>query len=138
MDDFIEAFSRGRVLPYGAWQSHVLGWITASHRRPNVAVLRYEDLLTDGTEALQAALSRLGLEFTPDQVRSAMSNNTADAMRSKELATPEKAFREGHSSIPFVRRAASEQWRTEMLPSNQAKIEAAFNEGLRACGYVID
>jgi len=82
VDVFVRDFVAGHLDGYGAWASHVSGWLDAPGTE--VLVVRYEDLRADTETVLGRVLSFLDVDVSPDAVRAAIDNNELARMKAKE------------------------------------------------------
>ena len=140
MDRFVRSFAQGKVLSYGGWDRHTDSWLEAVNARPGrVAIVRYEDLLGQGVQALAGPLTELGFEFRHDRILEAWENNSADRMRMKERATDASAFLDGGGAglhaVPFVRAATSGQWRETLPIELSDMLSSRFASTIERLGY---
>lgn len=138
-DDYLPYFLDGRIGGYGSWSDHVMSWISPkTSRGGKVALVRYEDLLSDGASVLVTALAELQVSVTLDSITAAMRANGVDEMRKKEKHAGEGAFRSGNApvtEVPFVREGTSGQWREEMPSALIERFSARAGTALVVGGY---
>jgi len=136
--DFMALFLSGRIDPYGSWGENVGSWLGGRRGSQDFIIVRYEDLLANTETQLAQIADRLGLNVNDEQLRRAVENSTADAMRSLEDAQRDqhRALKNSHSEIPFVRAAKAGQWQAELPAECARQIEAAWSSPMRELGYL--
>jgi hypothetical protein len=94
-------------------------------------------MITDAARELRKVAAFLGVNPTAEQITRAVERSSAGQMRKMEQEQSEqsgltKGFRK---DIPFVRRAGTGGWRSELPPPLVAKIEAAWAPLMKHLGY---
>jgi hypothetical protein len=131
---------------FGTWAQHANSW-RSTDRFP-VLALRYEDLKSDAAGELGRMLTFLGIDRTAEQIATAAKSASFEAMRAMEIREKndrskkapdkrlfvgdDKAARAGHF---FMNSGQSGRSLESISPGLDARLDAAFAEGLRACGY---
>jgi hypothetical protein len=138
MDDYMAKFLAGQIDPYGSWGENVGSWLGARRGTPDFLVLRYEDMLENTETELARVVEMLRLPASNGQLRRAVENSTADRMRELETAQrgQHKLLKRSRQDIPFVRKARSGQWQTDLPPEAARQIEAAWAVQMRELGYL--
>ncbi|WP_136810714.1 sulfotransferase domain-containing protein [Desulfosediminicola flagellatus] len=92
--------------PYGTWSNHVLSWI--GEKRPNVIVIKYEDLLLNTYNVLLKVLKFSGIQVNEDRIRKAIKQSSFESMSKIER---DEGRKYGDGETVFVRKGRSGQWR---------------------------
>ncbi len=101
---------------YGGWSNHVLNWLTSPRSAP-LAVVRYEDLVSQPVTTMNSTLTKVGLRI---------------AMISNEIPS----FSELHAAAPaFFRRGHQGTWQAEMPKYVQRLFWEYHAEGMKVAGY---
>jgi hypothetical protein len=95
-------------------------------------VVRYEDLKRDAEAALAKILIFLGVEREDQAIRTAVHNNTLDAMRQKEDRSRLPEAREG---FRFVNEGSSGGWQQKLNAEQVHRIEQGIGNVLTTLGY---
>jgi len=138
IEKWVPRFLEGQTSVYpGSWREHVSSWLTARQGRPNLLLLRYEDLASDAERELARIASFLKMNPQPEQIAQAVSKSSADKMRQLEKATAHlwSTTKDTRRDIPFVRSAKAGGWRSELPPASIAAIETAWGPLMRWLGY---
>jgi hypothetical protein len=100
-EQFIDLFLEGKVGGYGSWARNVSTWLEAHQRNPeDNLIIGYQYLLDDTESALSSVLNFIDVQVDYSTVVRAISNNTKNLMREKELRS---SFRKKNKvDIPFV------------------------------------
>jgi hypothetical protein len=138
MDEFMPFFLAGQIDPYGSWGENVGSWLGARRGTSDFLVLRYEDMLENTEAELARVVEMLHLPANNGQVRRAVENSTADRMRELEQSQrgQHKLLKRSRQDIPFVRKARSGQWQTDLPPEAARQIEGAWAVQMRELGYL--
>ena len=132
-DDFLPMFLEGTLSHYGSWSNHVTSWLESG--LPRLLVLRYEDILADPVGQLARTADFLGLPaFDSERLESAVANNAAGEMRSKE-ALSSSLQAEVKEAIPFVRSATSGDWENHFDEHLLSRFEREAGRVLDLLGY---
>jgi hypothetical protein len=121
----------------GSWGEHVTSWLSTRQGQQNFLLLRYEDLLENPTRELAKVCRLLGFEPTPDRLSRAAELSSADRMRrlEKEQGAKWVQTRDTRQDKPFVRKAASGEWRKTLPPESVMLIERAWGSIMKDLGY---
>lgn len=113
-----------------SWSTHVSSF-TKEHEFP-VAVLRYEDLISDPSTHFRALLDYLGMEYNESRFSAALKLSTFRQMQHQER---ENGFGERKHQATFFSRGTAGHWR-EILTNDQIeRIEQAHIEVMQRHGY---
>jgi hypothetical protein len=139
-DEYLDAFLAGRVTNFGPWHEHVEAWHRAAAARPDdVAVLRYEDLLSpDAPAVLQGALARIGWQVAVEPVAESLDRNNFESMKKKESrGTRLTVSGKGQpgTTVPFVRKGTAGQWRETFSDAQAREFSAVAGAALATAGY---
>jgi len=99
----------------------------AAAARPNVHVLRFEDLRADPARTIDGLFRTLGLETDEERCRAYVEACSVEAMRQRTLAVG--------GAADFVRRGTVQGWREELDRRYVARIEAVAQQAMRHYGY---
>jgi hypothetical protein len=138
--EYLEAFLAGRVTNFGPWHEHVAAWHRAAEARPDdIAVLRYEDLLSpDAPAVLQSALARIGWQVSVEPVAESLVRNNFENMKKKEsLGTAQAVPGKIDASVPFVRKGTAGQWRETFSEAQAREFGAVAGDALAMAGYEV-
>jgi hypothetical protein len=126
----------GRLNPWGSWYDHVASWLAIRQNR-KFLLLRYEDLLENPARELQKTAEFMGKNATPERLTRAVELSSASHMREleKKEAKIFSLTRNTRLEKPFIRRARSGNWKTELCPALVAQIEAAWGPLMLSLGY---
>jgi len=121
----------------GSWGEHVTSWLSTRQGQPNFLLLRYEDLLADPKRELAKVAQLLGFEPTPERLARAAELSSADRMRKLEKEQGGKwvQTRDTRQDKPFVRKAASGEWRKLLPPESVVLIEKTWGSIMKNLGY---
>jgi len=139
LTSFASDFVAGRLSSsdWGTWGENVASWLYTRGSQPQFLLLRYEDMLRD-TEAELGKISRLlGMEATPERLRTAIERSSAERMRRLEADQGDQwvSTKNKRSDIPFVRTASSGLWKEKLPASSALEIESAWGPLMRELGY---
>ncbi|GAB4190690.1 MAG: sulfotransferase domain-containing protein [Phycisphaeraceae bacterium] len=102
-------FLRMDSLDYGQWHEHVAGWID----KPNVMVIRYEDMLRDTAVELKRCIDFWGgLTFSDSQIQRAVELSRFDRMKQieQQRGLPFRNPVQKAKSTTFMRKGRSGDW----------------------------
>ena len=116
------------------WSTHVKSW--TQFENPQLAVLRYEDLLDSPEDTFGRVAQFLGLPVGQQQLRIAIENASFDALKKQEDA-------DGFSEKPehadkFFRVGRSGQWRDVLTDKQVGRIIERHYEQMKRFGYLPD
>ncbi|MGB8013329.1 MAG: sulfotransferase domain-containing protein [Terriglobales bacterium] len=143
-DDYpLEQYVRGLVhgtlfsTSWGTWAENVGTWVAARNGRPTFLLLRYEDLMTDTEAELAKAARFFGVEASPEKLRRAIENSSADRMRELEKKAGDEwvANKNRRSDIPMVGSAVAGKWKSALPEAAVAEIEMAWGNLMTQLGY---
>lgn len=138
IEHFVEGFIQGAYNPrFGSWAENVSSWLGARLGNPGFLWLRYEDIAARPVETLRKISSFLGLKCETAALESAVSQSSAENMRTMERTQGRawRATKAHRQDKPFVRRAAPGGWRTELPPAAARKIAEAWMPIMDSLGY---
>jgi hypothetical protein len=123
----------------GSWGEHVTSWISTRGEHPGFLLLRYEDLLADAKPQLAKVAGLFGFEPAPERLARAEELSSADRMRKLEKEQGGKwvQTRNTRQDKPFVRKAASGGWRTDLPAESVLLIEKEWGHIMKSLGYAL-
>lgn len=132
-DAFLEGFDDG----FGDWGSHVSGWLGSGNHKPDLLVVRFEDLKRDTATQLSRMCDFAGLVCDHSDLKKAIENSTMRKMRQIEIETGlgSKMNGKGDLSIPFVRRGKTSEWQEYFSDDMDALIKSQFQAAMDLGGY---
>lgn len=134
----VDRFLQGSLIQYGAWSTHVTGWMSASPRRHRLLLLRYESLSGDSEAECRRIRDFLRLDRDDGAIRACVEASSATRMRELESSplNQQRVKTAGkRQDIPFVRSASVDSWRHE-LPSEAAdRIRNALKDVMAKLDY---
>jgi estrone sulfotransferase len=135
--DYTARFLDGGV-PFGSWEDHVQGWLTAWEGQDDFLLVRYEDLHREPIPQLEGIARFLGLACDQAALETAVSRCSADAMRKLEIQQWRrwKPLRFKRPDRLFVRAAAAGQWRQELPSSLARQVEARWQPTMARLSYL--
>lgn len=134
--EFLGPFLAGMVNPFGSWKEHVSAWLSVARESSDqVLVLRFEDMRSDISSALDQVFEFLGVHPTPVTVEKAIDSNTLEQMRRKEDRTPPNVIRAPRPEIRWINKGEIGGWRDWMDPTQLRMIESECGELLLELGY---
>lgn len=132
LDDFVDAFVRGRVDHYGPWGDHVASWLADG--QPQV-IVRYEDLLDDPARELTLIVEFLTGHPDPAAITDVVAANSFTEMRAKEERSAEALPAGERESARFVRSGTAGGWRGALGSSSRDAIERSMRSAMDRLGY---
>ena len=116
---------------YKSWSMHVDSW--TSQARPNLIVLRYEDMLKHPLKTFSGLVSFMGLKPPRERIERAIERSSFKALRGQE---DQKGFREKSPNAQnFFREGRSGQWREVLSQSQIDKVISDHKEQMQRFGY---
>lgn len=117
-NQFFDDFISGK-LKYGSWIDHVEGWGNLANKFPqNVMIVRYDELKNDTYSVFSDILDFVGMNFSPEIIREAISKSEFKEMQKLENKQEKGSFfKDTNLDIKFVRSGKSE-WK-EILSKEQ-------------------
>lgn len=110
-------------------------WAKYAAERQNAEIFRYEDFLSDPRTSLRKLTDRIGLELDQAELDDAVDFGAFDNLKVREregyfLSARLRAAKKGVESSFKVRRGISGGYRTQLEPSEVAKIDKFVSENL--------
>ena len=113
------------------WSGHVKSWVDDSGLP--VLVLRYEDMSSCPDETFSKAVSFIGLNRTPGEIRSALDYCTFERLKKQE---EEKGFSEKSAKAgSFFRKGVVGDWQNILTREQADRITEAHREVMVRFGY---
>jgi hypothetical protein len=143
IDDTIEYMSRKDVETegsdiavyevHGSWSQHVWSWTRNNNRA--LHVMRYEDMLAEPEKAFAALARHLLIDFTPQQLRTAVEHSSFARLQTQEK---KRGFRERPPNADgnFFREGRAGQWKDVLTPAQIDRIVRTHGEQMRRFGYL--
>jgi hypothetical protein len=139
LQNYVSDFVRGRLTSadWGTWEENVGSWISTRRGREGFLLLRYEDMLENTMLETAKIAAFFGITKENERVRGAVERSSAQRMRGLEKAQGQDwvSTKNKRSDIPFVRTAASGQWKSKLSADSIAEIESAWGPLMVALGY---
>jgi len=138
LEQFLPRFLESAVEPkIGSWRDHVVSWVATRGGHKDFLLLRYEEMLSNTQQEATKIASFLGLDSNSERIARAVELSSADRMRKleKEQARQWSATRKTRQDKPFVRKAISGDWKSQLSETCVARIEAAWGDVMRSVGY---
>lgn len=124
----------GAQLPQylGTWAGHTESWETIHGK--NMLVLRYEDMLRHPDVEFCRVVNYLGLNYSAQEIRTAISRTTFDQLKKQESAS---GFSEAPSKAGvFFRSGQAGGWRNELTRKEVEEIIKYNHSALLRYGYM--
>jgi hypothetical protein len=139
LERYIEDFVTGHLssADWGTWGENVASWAFARGARPGFLLLRYEDMKMRPEQELTRIAEFLGIEATPELLRTTLERSSAERMREMEKTQGKDwvSTKNKRSDIPFIRTASVGGWKTNLRTESVAKIESAWGHIMAQVGY---
>jgi len=138
LEQFLPRFLESAVEPkIGSWRDHVVSWAATRGGHKDFLLLRYEEMLSNTQQEATKIASFLGLDSNSERIARAVELSSADRMRKleKEQARQWSATKKTRQDKPFVRKAISGDWKSQLSETCVARIEAAWGDVMRSVGY---
>jgi hypothetical protein len=122
---------------WGTWAENVGTWVAARNGRSTFLLLRYEDLKANTETELAKVARFFGVEASPETLRQAIENSSADQLRElekkegKEWVTTKKK----RPDIPFIGSAVAGNWKSTLPAAAVEEIESAWGPLMVSLGY---
>lgn len=142
LSKFVDRFLDGNIDAYGSWEQNVASWLRSFENRPQMLMLRYEDLLADTEPQLRKIAEFLDIDQDPRDLRRANEASRFDRMRALEESQLDHKARlkqgagAGAGNIPFVRDGTAEGWRAVLSDPDRDRIERTWSVTMRRLGYL--
>jgi Sulfotransferase domain len=138
LEQFLPRFMESEFEPKtGSWRDHVLSWTATRGGSKDFLLLRYEDMIANTQEESTKIAKFLGFDANPERIARAVALSSADRMRKleKEQARQWKETKKTRQDKPFVRKATSGGWKSQLPERCVAPIESAWGDVMRSVGY---
>ncbi|CAH2004326.1 unnamed protein product [Acanthoscelides obtectus] len=143
VDDFLENFIAGNAVYLPYW-SHVLEFWEQRHK-PNVMILRYEEMLKDLPGMIRKVASFLEKPLTDDQVDQLVKHLSFDSMKTNSAVNNEKLIKErrqikglGEAQTGHMRRGQAKSHKAEMSPEMIEKFDEWINVNTKNTDFVVE
>lgn len=138
IEEFVLRWMEPSIWPrIGSWGEHVTSWLSTRQGKAGFLLLRYEDILENPPRELEKIARLLGIDPVPGRLARAAELSSADRMRRLEKDQGAKwvQTRNTRQDKQFVRKAASEDWKTKLPKQSVQAIEDAWGDVMQALGY---
>ncbi len=139
LERYVGDFVTGRLSSagWGTWGENVASWVFARGARPGFLLLRYEDLKAHPDQELTRIAEFLGTDTSPKLLQTTLDRSSADRMREMEKTQGKDwvSTKDKRSDIPFIRTAATGEWKSKLRPEWVAEIESAWGNIMAQTGY---
>ncbi len=117
-----------------SWSEHVQSWLSGCNAR--LLLLRYEDMLARPEHVLGNVIRFLGMECSPETLRSAINATSFDRLREQEMRD---GFRECPPTNPegFFWSGTRDRWRDLLTDQQQAELLRDHGPVMNRLGYSI-
>lgn len=121
---------------FGTWSEHIMAW-TDNPYDADFLILKYEDLLEDGSVQLKRICGFLGLNKSDEEINRVIEANQFTSLKEKE-----NKFGFGHgqknwkTDKPFFRRGEMESFKDEMPPEAIVKFNDIHMEAMKKLAYL--
>ncbi len=130
LSDFIQVSAKPNH-SYGAWKSHVMGWINADLEAK--LIIRYEDLLQNPEIWLRSALEFAEIEVSDEVVKQAISRASFGAMKKLEQT---KGFNlDQLKTVNFVRQGKQGTWEDIFTRNDLERFNKFHGGSIQELGY---
>jgi hypothetical protein len=137
--DFVAGTGALASAGWGTWGENVASWVFARGARPGFLLLRYEGLKASPEQELARVARFLGIDASPEQLRTALDRSSAGNMREMEKTQDKQwgspQYKNKRSDIPFVRTAMAGGWKSKLRPELVTVIESAWPHIMTLMGY---
>ncbi len=139
LEQYVHGFVTGTLLSpaWGTWAENVGTWMAARNGRPTFLLLRYEDLIADTQTELAKMARFFGVDASPEQLRGAIENSSADHLRELEKKEGGEwvTTKNKRSDIPFIGSAVAGKWKSVLPDAAVEEIESAWGNIMAQLGY---
>ena len=111
MSTFFE-YIKGEVSGYGDWLSHVLSW-WQHHHRPNVHVIKFEDMKSDPRAAIRELAEFMEVDLTDEQVDMIVEQTTFTALKNNPAVNRIDVLDFDSKISPLMRKGEVGGWKEE-------------------------
>lgn len=141
LPEFARRFLSGKFDKYGTWRENVTSWVRIrSNDHSRFCLIRYEDLKSNGKEALKKVASFLNLKCSEDQIETVLEMSSLERMRKIEeqyfQKKPEVHLGHGKKvDVPVVRSGKVDGWKHSLDKETLDLIKADSMDVLLELGY---
>ena len=139
LNRYVDDFVCGRLVSadWGTWRENVASWVYTRGQEKYFLLVRYEDLLDDTVSELGRIAQFLGADASDSNLRRAVELSSADRMRKLEKQEEDNwiATKNRRKDIPFVGKAKSGGWKTNLPGECVQQIESAWGDVMNHLGY---
>jgi hypothetical protein len=139
LDRYVDDFLCGRLVSadWGTWRENVASWVYTRGQGKDFLLVRYEDLLDDTVSELGRIAGFLGADASDSNLRRAVELSSAERMRKLEKQEQDNwiATKNRRKDIPFVGKAKSGNWKTNLPPECVRQMESAWGDVMNHLGY---
>ena len=139
LEQYVDRYVAGRLgsEAWGSWYENVASWVMTRGKDSDFLLLRYEDLIEDTPRELARLANFLGVDASPDRLKTVTELSNAETMRKleKQDADVWVGTRNRRQDIPMIGVATSGGWRKRLPETCVAKIEAAWGDLMVNVGY---
>ena len=139
LDRYVDDFVSGRLVSadWGTWRENVASWVYTRGQDKDFLLVRYEDLLDDTVSELGRIAQFLGADASDSNLRRAVELSSADRMRKLEKQEQDNwiATKNRRKDIPFVGKAKSGGWKTNLPAECVQQMESAWGDVMNHLGY---
>ncbi len=137
---YFKEFRQGTLfqeLGYAGWDENVVGWLEHSD---HIAVVKYEDLLTDVRSVLRKTLEQIPVKYSKDLIDHAADYCTFKRMQEFDIkqdieGRPDLMTSDAIPSIPFIRSGTTGQWKGFFNAAQIDTIKTQYGDLLIRFGY---
>lgn len=135
---FLKEFTQSGVGSYGSWSSHVESWTAGE--RPNVLVIKYEDMLENAAIQLERTLRFAGVDCDVTKIEAAVEASKFNKMQNLEIQQHDLVFVQMRGitddSIRFVRKGESGDWLNHFSKEDELYFGKTNDHVLDKFGYL--
>lgn len=139
LDRYVDDFICGRLVSadWGTWRENVASWVYTRGQEKDFLLVRYEDLQDDAVSELGRIAHFLGADGSDSNLRRAVELSSADRMRKLEKQEQDNwiATKNRRKDIPFVGKAKSGGWKTNLPAACVQQMESAWGDVMNHLGY---
>src|SRR5215472_8912425 len=136
---YVDDFICGRLVSadWGTWRENVASWVYTRGQEKDFLLVRYEDLQDDAVSELGRIAHFLGADASDSNLRQAVELSSADRMRKLEKQEQDNwiATKNRRKDIPFVGKAKSGSWKTNLPAECVQQMESAWGDVMHHLGY---
>jgi len=134
LDEFLNAFLRTGVNPFGLWTDHVNSWLNAAaQNRCELLVVTFEEMRQHTERTLQEMMNFMEVSVDAEVIRKAIESNSLEQMKAKEKVSPQRASAKGR----FVGSGSVAGWKGKLNPSQLELIDRYAGPTMVRLGYAL-